>query len=355
MQQDLTKDRAMTGRELKISMLGELVEYFNEQGFEGCYASVHGIDPGGRLGRDIDLLVVPKFRDALSNAALAFFEGKGWQALRVNTPWGHIVVGCDLGSGICAVEVDFVEEYFWGVASLIRGQCNPEFYSVAEIPCARWESFAKRVLLQILSGNLEKYKSPEKSHELCIYPEEKQAVSHHLQALFGRTLASEIELAVKTRDWQWFADSKLRCGLLFTFSSLLHSPIGFVRNLSLRVRVKRWLKSVPQAVPDVICSADTAEDARVYCEALRAELDESYVFSSIDIYSLKEISEFNAIKHQAVLKQRMLGLILFYCDNDSGLPDSKSCLRLNADQGSYVDAARVVIHKHIDMQKKGES
>ncbi|MEI6891609.1 MAG: hypothetical protein V5783_05500 [Pontiella sp.] len=327
-------------------VLHDLVSCLNSQGFEGSYAVVHGVDPEGRLGRDVDIHTPLSMRGKHVDAICDFFKDRGVRVCHQKTPWSDVIIGFDLSDGVFSLEVDIISEHFWGWARLIRGSEAIPSQTFNDIPLACWDSFAKRVLVQFLSGNILRYNNPEKLHELCIFPHEKWSVSAQLSHIFGETKARNLELAINEKKWKWFAENRLKYGSRLLFWSLIFALPGVFRAVRLRVHAFCWGYIARQKTPDIMCVADDELQAAKFCSELKAALQECYIFSPIEIHPLDENSAVKKRKQAFRQNQRKTGLLIFYAQRGEAKIDRKDSLCLDAGQVRCKDAVLAIVEKH---------
>ena len=338
----------------KLSDIALLFSNYKQAGLNGKVAVIHGLTPDGQLGRDIDIITSKELVSNVINLTCDFFQANNFKVIRNSVPWGDIIIGFKTNpqDEYHALEVDVNAEFFWGLTSIIRINGEIDTYSVENIPCARWEGFAKRILLQFLSGNIEKYNTPDKTDELTIYAEEKNIVSQRLSRIFGDSMAGKLILALEKKDWIWLREDYCKYGLRFSLWSLLTSPVGFLRNILLRLKIIRFKQTATQKTPDVICINDNKEKAEVFCSNVKSFLQQNYIFSSINIIYIETEDEFRKAKKSYKLKQQMIGLCIFKTKEKCEFMKSNYGLYFDPDCINYKDAAKQIIDKHYQLATK---
>jgi hypothetical protein len=341
----------------KLTDIEKLFKYYDNAGLKNQIAVIHGLSPTKQLGRDIDVLTNNINEKNVINLTCLFLQETNFKVIKHSVPWGTIIIGLkntDLGAPY-SLEIDINVEFFWGLTSITRTNKLIDTYNVSNIPCAKWESFIKRILLQFLSGNLAKYNSEEKQSELAIYKDEKDIVEQKLNKIFGKSMADSFCQAIRAQNWSWFKANCFNYRIRFSAWSLINHPTGLFRNLLLRLKVQIYKHMSPQTVPDVCCTGDDVDKLKVFCDDIKDFLSSHYVFSSIESYNLEDETQLQSIKKDNKLKQRMLGLFIFYSEKDETYQNSRYSIHFDITTINYQEAAKKIIEKHYQLAKDKKS
>jgi hypothetical protein len=148
-----------------------------------------------KVGRDIDFLVAPADSELMLQTLRSYFQSLKWP-IRVHRRFnGHL--WCFVEDPYGRVhEIDLVQRLTWGFTILaevpnVRDQ-------VAGFPVDPWAAFAKRILLQVLGGDLRRFVvQPDR---LEVSESERQHVPVQLAQLVGERCANQLLTVVAARD-----------------------------------------------------------------------------------------------------------------------------------------------------------
>lgn len=272
----------------KVDLLNALCQRLNDQGYSGCFAATHGVSPDGRIGRDVDFLVSPFIFRAIAQSAKSFFRESGLSVCEKFNVFGRIVIVTDTSNDLFSLEVDFFTELDWVAFHVIRGSKNIETYQVHQIPCAKWESFAKRVFLQFLAGNISKFHTLGRKRELAVYDQERHSVQLAMEKLLGTNLATEFIQAIDSQSFEWLEKKRWRCQMQF----LLRKLSGGMREIpsvwKKKFRYAIWIRSAPFATPNV-CFHNVGPDFEsTYFRSFQNLLNTRHIFVDIKLVNKDE-------------------------------------------------------------------
>lgn len=212
--------------ELKIKIAEKIVRSWNEGSIN--YAVVHGIEKyPSELGRDLDVFIqrshIPK--------ALAFLQttlsAENFIIKIHRTSWGHyyIFIFNDIRlESRLILEIDLIPEYQWGPAIFAS---KPEAKTVIEpFKIDPWASFIKRILLQILGGNITKLVN--KPQEMSLTAAEKRAVPEKLSKIFGQQLSKELIHGITHQDFRQLTHKIPSLKKALILRSLIRNPLMFL-------------------------------------------------------------------------------------------------------------------------------
>lgn len=191
------------------------------------YAVVHGLERyPDEIGRDLDifisrqdiLIAIESIRSLLENTNLMVFVH--------GTSWGHYYIFiCDNHRLI--LEIDLIPRYQWSAVCLavepVVDKKNKEFKIDV------WASFIKRILLQILGGNTQKF--IDKPYELALNEEEVPIIAIQLKKLLGNDLADKFIKSILNANLAAIKQLVKTVRKKLFFSELLHHPHRFFLGL----------------------------------------------------------------------------------------------------------------------------
>lgn len=211
---------------LKIKIAEKIARSWNEGSIN--YAVVHGTEKyPSELGRDLDIFIQ---RSHIPQALALLQTTLSAENLMVKihrTSWGHyyIFVFNDLRiENRLILEIDLIPEYQWGPAILARIP-NPKV-EITPFKIDPWASFIKRILLQILGGNITKL--VDKPSEMLLTEAEKRVVPEKLSRIFGRHLSEELIRAIEQRDFKQLNINIRSLKRTLVIRSLIKNPVMFL-------------------------------------------------------------------------------------------------------------------------------
>lgn len=256
---------------------------------------VHGIEGFPHtLGRDVDVLVHPDERKEVLMCLQGVLECYEFDVVVARTPWAEWVVGYKLHSGhIIGLEIDLFSEMNWAWVALVKPEAAIQIPGLGHsFRVHPWAGFVKRVLLQIISGNLHRfYPGKEYTDEFVVLEFERNSVQKYLQDYFGSTWSTLILNAIERHDLDWFQDHLPQLRKIMLFKAF-RRPFLVIRNLLVWVRNERYLSLWPKpCAPVVHFIGRHEEEVSRVAEAVSKVLEADFIFTSIDIQLTSEVPQ----------------------------------------------------------------
>lgn len=178
-----------------LQIATELARVFGEAGIS--YAFIHGLERfPACVGRDLDVLVPHDHVARAIASAERHFRGRQWRFVahrRLNgSAW--CFVAPPLGRTV--FEFDLVPRLRWGPAIFVDQPTSLSRHGAFNVDA--WATFVKRVLVQLLGGNIAKLE--EAPHDLALGDDERDHVQRMLPRFLGQPLAESLLRAVDARD-----------------------------------------------------------------------------------------------------------------------------------------------------------
>lgn len=200
---------------------------------------MHGLEGyPDRLGRDLDILMLP--RDALGalSEAAVILRDLGWNTTVCPPPlWGRRLVALREGEGGALDYLEFhtMKSLRWATLSLVDAN-EPMTGTVGPFPVSAWATFAKATLTPLLAGDLARFDTDYLRSLRQSGVVEDLVVSRTARS-FGRGLAEEVVGAVVDLDAEALKpfSSRLRRAALIR---MLRHPAASVRALPSLLRQK---------------------------------------------------------------------------------------------------------------------
>lgn len=213
---------------LKIKYLEKIFSAFNEQNLS--YAVVHGLEGYPQTcGRDLDIIMLPKDRQRALGLIKDTLKPFGFATIVDKRPFTWMIFCLSpFGKDQVVFEIDLMPYMNWGPAMLIE-EPRPA-YKIGPFAIDPWAAFAKRVFIQILGGNIEKFQT-RKREELCIHDQERAVVEHGLQEFLGDATATQLIKWIDGKD----------------IDALQKAWPGLRKKLARRTLVRKPLKSFAMA------------------------------------------------------------------------------------------------------------
>jgi len=152
-----------------------------------------------KVGRDLDIILPKKYHNEAAKMVLEAAKDQGWNGLILPIAWaGCPVVMWGYSEGVfCCFEMHFIDKLIWAGLVLADGN-NPEINNSNGLKHHVWGGFAKRVMIQILSGSWKRFE--EKPEEFVIGEHEKNSVTSKLGELLGSKLANDLVAAIINKE-----------------------------------------------------------------------------------------------------------------------------------------------------------
>ena len=163
------------------------------------YGVVHGLEAYPvQIGRDLDVLLEREDMDRCMSLALKVLKEHGWKPTIHRQPWAIWIIAYYFDKdGIHALEIDLFSTLQWGFVLLADSVTEFEDCELkGPFRIDPWGSFVKRILIQILGNNFNRFLS--RKDELKISKDELKLISEKLPEYFGNTLSSNLLRALKT-------------------------------------------------------------------------------------------------------------------------------------------------------------
>ena len=260
-------------------------------------------------------------------------------------------MGYKFEPSLFSIEIDLNEEFFWGIGHFIRGSDNMNSFVVKNIPFAIHEGFYKRIILQFLSGNIEKYKDEKKHHEFCIYEYEEKNVKNLVHKVFGEDFSSALFDAMHERCWQWFQNNKLMARIKFLQYQIFNHPSAIYRNMIRRIRVLIWKFNSQKTVPELALIGDSAEEILSFKNEF-IKILELFPYKIINVIDLNSDRSYLSFKNKYRIQQRLLGILIYCCSDINIVPDDKIVLKVDVNEFSPKEVLNLLITKHTNIVKK---
>lgn len=188
----------MTELAAKIALLEKIAKAWRAEKIN--FAVAHGLEayPTG-IGRDLDIFIERKQLPAASDIVREILRENGCYVVMDRKDWAWWIIGVYIDKEtIWSIEIDLVTYMNWGPAMLVDAP-RPA-YQIGPFEIDPWASFVKRVFIQILGGNIEKFRT-RKQDELCVRPEEQEAVRAGLTDFMGVDFANRLIEWVDRKDY----------------------------------------------------------------------------------------------------------------------------------------------------------
>jgi len=180
---------------LQEQVAHELASRFEAVGIR--YAVVHGLEHYPAFPhRDLDLLVHDHQVERAVDEAQRHFESRQLRFVaqrRINGSCWCFVAAPD-ARAVC--EFDLIPRLRWGPAILVNGPHPLSTIGIFRVD--PWASFVKRVLIQLLGGNIAKLVT--RLDELALSDAERQHVPEMLAGYLGKQLAATLINTIDGRD-----------------------------------------------------------------------------------------------------------------------------------------------------------
>lgn len=238
--------------DFKRSVLEAIARSWNSKGFS--YGVAHGLEGyPAKLGRDLDVLVAPKDVDRAISAMVRVFRDNGCSPVIHRKPWAAWVVAFYSNGGEShGIEVDIFSEMQWGWVVLEDGlSLHEDNADRGPFRLACWAGFVKRVLIQLLAGNLQRFQS--RHDQLTVYEHEREVVSEKLGRFLGSAHSNAVMNAILDKDVEWLAShlGSLRRALLLQSKPSLRAVTTWVTNeVAQNLTVQRIAPIVAIVGPD---------------------------------------------------------------------------------------------------------
>ena len=184
---------------LQEQVAHELASRFEAVGIR--YAVVHGLEHYPAFPhRDLDLLVHDHQVERAVDEAQRHFESRQLRFVaqrRINGSCWCFVAARGAGA-VC--EFDLIPRLRWGPAILVNGPHPLSTIGIFRVD--PWASFVKRVLIQLLGGNIAKLAT--RLDELALSDAERQHVPEMLAGYLGKQLAGTLINTIDGRDIRSF-------------------------------------------------------------------------------------------------------------------------------------------------------
>jgi hypothetical protein len=157
------------------------------------HAFVHGLDEGGRMGRDLDILVQADQLSLAVEAVRSRMHLEAWR-LRVHRRRnGHFWCFAGPSGSDSVLEFDLFPRIRWGPSILVD---RPEpLEGQQQFSVDPWAGFVKRILVQLLGDGAERFRrSPER---LVVSAAERVHVPPRLRRLFGASSGERLWAAIE--------------------------------------------------------------------------------------------------------------------------------------------------------------
>jgi thymidylate kinase len=181
--------------ELQSRIAHELAHRFEAVGIR--YAVVHGLEHYPAFpNRDLDLLVHDDQVEGAIDEAQRHFESQQLRFVaqrRINGSCWCFVAAPGV-STVC--EFDLIPRLRWGPAILVNGPRPLSTIGIFRVD--PWASFVKRVLIQLLGGNIAKL--ARRPDELALSDAEREHVPEMLAGYLGQPLAATLIKTIDGRD-----------------------------------------------------------------------------------------------------------------------------------------------------------
>lgn len=220
-------------QEDKTKILERIAQEWNEAGVD--YAVAHGLEKyPTSLGRDLDIVVSSEHQKKSFSFLVSILNNQGYSVAVDKKPWAWWIVGVGNFSGeIRAIEVDFIRYMNWGPALLITSPHAS--YKKGPFKIDPWSSFSKRILIQVLGGNIDKFR--HKMNELCLNEEERAIIKQKLPEYLDSTLSQKLIEAIEDKNLEVLKNLRPKLKRQFLLKTLIRHP------LSSFGMVFRWIRN----------------------------------------------------------------------------------------------------------------
>lgn len=335
----------------RMQIIAALCLHLRMAGASEHFAIVHGLTPDGKLGRDVDFLVDAQSLGLVVGNACDYFEKIGFVTSQYNVVRGLLLFAYDREDPLNAVEVDFATCFSWSFIPLVGGARAPvDLVEIGGIPFATWGGFAKRVLIQYLSGQINKYRSPNKIQELKIFEHEKNVVEARLSKLFGSLAAESLCTAIMAQDWRWLEANLLRLRIRLLSRSLLNLGFANLRVVRNAAKFWKWSRHPPQFAPDVVLQGGAA--SKHHDEWLRqfeGILADRYIFTKTIRLKADSDSDLQVACKTLARKTPLLSLYVVIGALAGRVSTTRRTLTIDVKTMLASDAASLVIVEHAKM------
>jgi hypothetical protein len=284
------------------------------------YGVAHGLDQyPAAIGRDVDVFVHSADRAHALDCMVDALSVSGFDVVVNKKPWAEWVVGyCQTKDGVLGIEIDIFSTMNWGWVPLVKDAgASSEPEQKAPFVLDAWGGFIKRVFMQVMSGNMGRFRSGEKhEHEFMIYEYERDAVCQRLPVLIGSRWAEAFMQAIDRKDKRWMemCINKLRSQLLIRGllhpGKMIHTACVWFRNeLAIAVFPK------PNAPVIELKGVDQIK-LKLVAEKLASGLKKRFVFTSIEIQNSGTGNIGIRFLHRRRIRSSRLGLTLVISDSE---------------------------------------
>lgn len=264
---------------LRRKLLAEAATRWNASGLR--YSVVNGAEQyPTTMGRDLDVMADPSSEEEVIGSTLSTFRDNGWTATAHRTAVGVTrIIGHLVEDGTThAAEIDVATVGLrWGpVVFLDRPSPEPECARRGPFVVDLWGSFAKRILVQALSGNIERI--GRRSGQLNLSGREAAVASERLAEFANETVASDFVRAARDKDLDQLraCTPPLRRALLRAslrgsrLATTVRGGLNWVRaKLALNVFMRKGAPVVTIVGPDAVGRREIIEAMR---RSMRHEL-----------------------------------------------------------------------------------
>ena len=221
----------------KIKILEAITEAWNRAAID--YAVAHGLEGYPQIiGRDLDVIVDRRHIDRALKIALEFLQAAGF--VMVVPPSPFPVTQLFAFHNETSLEIDLIPILFWGPVLLIS-RPSPSL-RIGPFKIDPWASFAKRVLMYILSGQVPK--------EPWITAAEELVAQEHCPYFFGSALTQVLLSVLKAHDQKNLEEMFPQLRRQAILRSVLLHPLQCVQ-LAVRWASKEILPYLMKRVPIV--------------------------------------------------------------------------------------------------------
>ncbi len=248
------------------------------------FAVAHGLEAyPADIGRDLDIFVDRRQMQEASNIASRILREHGCFVVMDRKDWAWWIIGVNTTGGVpWSIEIDLVAYMNWGPAMLIN-KPRPG-YSIGPFAVDPWAAFVKRVLMQILGGSIEKFRKKKKD-ELCIHPEEKEAVQEGLVRFFGEADAVDLIKWVENKDYEAIEVAWRGLRIKLTRRTFLRRPLKSVGMIFTWARNELALSPFGKkpAIPSIALVGPDGVGKSTVLDIVRQRLSQQFPFTKIHI------------------------------------------------------------------------
>ena len=265
----------------KIVILEHIAEAWNREGIN--YAVAHGLEGYPEVvGRDLDVLVNPNYRERAIYIALMTFKKYQWIPMIHKKPWLVQITAFYYQNGnVYAADIGIFWQLQWGWSFLVNG-LSDNYWEQGVFKVACWGGFAKRVLIQVLGGNFERINA--KLDELIIYPQESYAVSDKLNRIMKPSLAMNFINAVNTKNLTWIHHSVNDIRKSILWNSLKKEFLKSITAIFTWIRIEFALNIIVQPVtPIVAIVGPDGVGKSTLIKILKEEIISHLTFTNVEV------------------------------------------------------------------------